>query len=71
MTVWFQNRSTYYEKNFKNIFRRYVMSRRSKYRRCLIWAFWSGLLFTIGFSYYYMEQVVPDRLSIVLEQEET
>ncbi len=47
------------------------MSRRSKYRRCLIWTFWCGLLFTIGFSYYYMKQVVPDRLSIVLEQEET
>ena len=47
------------------------MSRRNKYRRCLIWTFWCGLLVTIGFSYYYMKQVIPDRLSIVLQQEET
>ena len=77
MTECFQNRGTYYEKSFEKknsfskIFRRCVMSRRSRYRRCLIWTFWVGVLFTIGFSYYYMERVIPDRLSIVLEQEET
>ena len=45
--------------------------RKTRYRRCLIWTFWISLLFTIGFSYYYMERIVPDRLSIVLDQEET
>lgn len=45
--------------------------RKSRYRRCLIWTFWISLLFTIGFSYYYMEQVVPDQINIVLDQEET
>ncbi len=44
--------------------------RKSRYRRCLIWTFWVSLLFTIGFSYYYMERMVPDRISIVLDQEE-
>ena len=47
------------------------MLKRSGYRRGLIWTFWIGVLFTIGFSYYYMERVIPDRLSIVMEQEET
>ncbi len=45
--------------------------RRTRYRRYLIWTFWISLLFTIGFSYYYMERIVPDHLSIVLDQEET
>ena len=45
--------------------------RKSRYRRCLIWTFWISLLFTIGYSYYYMERTVPDHLSIVLDQEET
>ena len=44
--------------------------RKSRYRRGLIWTFWISLLFTIGFSYYYMERTVPDRINIVLDQEE-
>lgn len=57
--------------NFLINIRRCVMLKRSGYRRGLIWTFWIGVLFTIGFSYYYMERVIPDRLSIVMEQEET
>ncbi len=45
--------------------------RKTGYRRFLVWTFWISLLFTIGFSFCYMERVVPDRLSIVLDQEET
>ena len=47
------------------------MVKKRGYRRGLMWVFWIGVLFTIGFMYYYMERVIPDRLSIVLEQEET
>lgn len=45
--------------------------RKTGYRRFLVWTFWISLLFTIGFSYCYMERAIPDRLSIVLDQEET
>ncbi len=45
--------------------------RKIRYRRCLIWTFWISILFTLGFSYYYMERAVPDRINIVLDQEET
>ena len=45
--------------------------RKSRYRRFLIWTFWISILFTIGFSYLYMEWVVPDRIHIVRDQEET
>ncbi len=47
------------------------MIKRRGYRKGLMWVFWIGVLFTIGFTYYYMERVIPDRLSIVLNQEET
>ena len=46
------------------------MIKRRGYRKGLLWVFWIGILFAIGFSYFYMERVIPDRLSIVLEQEE-
>lgn len=38
--------------------------------RCLLWAFWICLLSAVGFSYYYMESVIPDRINIIREQEE-
>ncbi len=47
------------------------MLKKSRFRRGLIWIFWLGTLFTIGFSFYYMERRIPDKLSIVLDKEET
>lgn len=47
------------------------MLKNTGYRRCLVWIFWISLLFTVGFSCYYTERVVPEHLSIVLDQEET
>ena len=47
------------------------MVKKRGYRRGLMWVFWIGILFTIGFTYYCMEREIPDKLSIVLEQEET
>lgn len=46
------------------------MTRKQKYHRFLAWTFWSGILFTIGFTYYNMERSIPDRLNVVLEEEE-
>ncbi len=41
--------------------------RKSRY---LLWAFWIFLLSAVGFSYYYMERVIPDRINIIRDQEE-
>ncbi len=47
------------------------MVRKSRFRRCLTGIFLAGILLSSVFSYYYMERVIPDKLSIVLDQEET
>ena len=47
------------------------MARKSRFRRCLAGIFLAGILLSSVFSYYYMERVIPDKLSIVLDQEET
>ncbi len=46
------------------------MTKRQQFRRYLIWTFWLGLLFTIGFTWYYLERRIPDRLSIVAREQE-
>lgn len=46
------------------------MTKQQKLRRYLIWTFWLGLLFTIGFTWYYLERRIPDRLSIVAREQE-
>lgn len=46
------------------------MTRKQKYHRFLLWTFWLGVLFTIGFTYYNMERSIPDRINVVLEEEE-
>lgn len=46
------------------------MTRKQKFHRYLVWTFWAGILFTIGFTYYYMDRSIPDRLNVVLEEEE-
>lgn len=46
------------------------MTGRRKFRRYLIWMFWSGLIFTIGFTWYYMERRIPDHLNLVVERQE-
>ena len=46
------------------------MTKRQKFHRYLVWTFWAGILFTIGFTYYYMDRSIPDRLNVVLVEEE-
>ena len=38
--------------------------------RFLLWTFWISLLSLTGFTYYYMEHVIPDRINIIRDQEE-
>lgn len=44
---------------------------RRRYRRCLLWIFLGSLVFTAAFIWYYMERQVPDRLSIIVQEEES
>lgn len=46
------------------------MTRKQRYHRYLVGTFWVSVLFTIGFTYYYMDRSIPDRLNVVLEEEE-
>lgn len=41
-----------------------------KYHKIVVTAFWLSLVFCIGFSYFYMKRVIPDKLNIVAEEEE-
>ncbi|MEY8338809.1 SpoIVB peptidase [Lachnospiraceae bacterium 62-35] len=46
------------------------MTGREKFRRKIILLFWVSLIFCIGFTWYYTERMVPDRLSVVENEEE-
>lgn len=46
------------------------VSRKEKLRRFLAALFWSGLVITAGLSYFYVYWAIPDRLNVVVEQEE-
>lgn len=45
------------------------MTGKQKLRRYLIWVFWCSILFTIGFSWYQIERCIPDRISLVADEE--
>lgn len=40
------------------------------FRRFLIWTFWLSLVFTVGFTWYYVERHIPDRVSVVVQEQE-
>lgn len=46
------------------------MTRKDRYCRILVWVFWVSLVFTAGFSWFYITRAVPDRLRIVANEEE-
>lgn len=46
------------------------MAGKYKLRRCLIWVFWISFVFTIGFTWYQMEHLIPDKLSVVVDEKE-
>lgn len=46
-------------------------SGKRRFRRCLLWTFWLGLLFTVGFTWFYVERQVPEQLHIVVQEKET
>lgn len=46
------------------------MTRKERLKKYLVFLFWSGLIFTAGFSYFYVKGSVPDRLNVVVDEEE-
>lgn len=46
------------------------MTGRDKFRKGLIWTFWLGLCFTVGFTWFYMERRIPDHINIVAQERE-
>lgn len=46
------------------------MAKRRKVRRWLAWTFWAALLFTAGFTWFYVERQIPDHLNIVANEQE-
>ena len=44
--------------------------KKNPFRRCLVWTFLLSLLFTLGFTWYYVERKVPDHLSVVVDEKE-
>ena len=44
--------------------------KKESFRRILIRIFWISLVFTIGFSWVYIRYAVPDRLNLVVNEEE-
>lgn len=46
------------------------MTGRQRFRRYLIWIFWVSLLFTFGFTWYYMDRRIPDSFHIVANEQE-
>lgn len=46
------------------------MTRKEKLKRGLVFLFWASLVFTAGFSYFYVKWTIPDRLNLVVDEEE-
>ncbi|RGZ00928.1 SpoIVB peptidase [Clostridium sp. AM58-1XD] len=46
------------------------MTGREKFHKRIVILFWASLIFCIGFTWYYAGRMVPDRLSIVENEEE-
>lgn len=43
---------------------------KGRFHKLVVRAFWLSLIFCIGFSWFYMKRVIPDKLNIVAEEEE-
>lgn len=46
------------------------MTRKQKFHRCLAWTFWLSVIFTVGYTYYYLQSAIPDQLNVVVKEEE-
>ena len=46
------------------------MNARKRYRRVLLWIFGAALVFCAFFSYFYIQNTIPDRVNVVVQEEE-
>lgn len=47
-----------------------MVTRKQRLHKFLVVLFWSSLVFTVGFSYFYIKRMIPDQLNIVVDEEE-
>lgn len=43
------------------------MTRKEKLQRLLTAVFWGSLVFTLGFTWFYLNEAIPDRLNLVVD----
>ncbi len=41
-----------------------------KFRRCLAWTFWIGLVCSAGYMVYYIDHQIPDQLNVVVHEQQ-
>lgn len=46
------------------------MTRKERLHKLLVWVFWFSLVFTAAFAWVYVRYAVPDRLNLVVSEEE-
>ena len=46
------------------------MTRKEKLQRLLTAVFWGSLVFTLGFTWFYLNEAIPDRLNLVVDEAE-
>lgn len=46
------------------------MTRKEKLKKYLVFLFWTSLIVTVGCSYFYVKWSVPDRINVVVDEEE-
>lgn len=47
------------------------MTRKEKLQRLLTAVFWGSLVFTLGFTWFYLNEAIPDRLNLVVDEAES
>ena len=46
------------------------MTKKGRLHRIFVWSFWISLIFTVVFTVLYIRFAVPDRLNLVVSEEE-
>lgn len=47
------------------------VTRKEKLQRLLTAVFWGSLVFTLGFTWFYLNEAIPDRLNLVVDEAES
>lgn len=47
------------------------MTRKERLRKYIVFLFWGSLILIVGMTYFYAKQTIPDRLNLVVNEEES